>query len=84
VNALARETVFIVQAFSLDNRQRLKPEKGVPCKSEDAARRMAERIADSKTGVVAFSSTGDPELGDYDDEPQIIFRAGQLPEQYQN
>lgn len=79
---MARETVFLIQAFMLDNRKRLKPEKGVPCKSADAARRMAERMADSKTGVVALASTGDSELGDYDEEPVIIFRAGQLPEQF--
>jgi hypothetical protein len=28
---------------------------------------------------VAFSSTGDPEMGDYDDEPTVFFRKGQLP-----
>ena len=51
---MARETVYLVQAFMLDNRKRLKPEKGVPCKSAEAARRMAERLADTKTGVVAL------------------------------
>ena len=81
---MARGTVYLVQAFMLDNRKRLKPDKAVPCKSPEAARRMAERLADSKTGVVALASTGDAELGDYDDEPVIIFRAGQLPEQYES
>ena len=33
----------------------------------------------SKLGVVAFSSAGDPEMGDYDDEPTVIFRKGELP-----
>jgi len=33
----------------------------------------------SKLGVVAFSATGDPEMGDYDDEPTVIFRNGRLP-----
>ena len=33
----------------------------------------------SKLGVVAFSSIGDQEMGDYDDEPTIIFRNGQFP-----
>jgi hypothetical protein len=79
---MALETVFLVQAFMLDNRKRLKPEKGVPCKSAEAARLMAERMADSKTGVVALANTGDSKLGDYDEEPVIIFRAGQLPEQF--
>jgi hypothetical protein len=81
---MARETIYIVQAFMLDNRKRLKPEKGVPCKTADAARRMAERLAHTKTGVMALASTGDSELGDYDDEPVVIFKAGQLPEQYEN
>jgi hypothetical protein len=36
-------------------------------------------LALSKLGVVAFSSTGDPEMGDYDDEPTVIFRNGQFP-----
>jgi hypothetical protein len=33
----------------------------------------------SKLGVVAFSPTGDPEMGDYDDEPVVIFRNSQFP-----
>ena len=28
---------------------------------------------------LAFSSSGDPEIGDYDDEPTVIFRQGELP-----
>jgi hypothetical protein len=30
-------------------------------------------------GVIAFSSTGDPEMGDYDDKPTVVFRQGELP-----
>jgi hypothetical protein len=36
-------------------------------------------LALTKLGVVAFSSTGDPEMGDYDDEPTVIFRNGRFP-----
>jgi hypothetical protein len=36
-------------------------------------------LALSKLGVIAFSSAGDPETGDYDDEPTAIFRKGELP-----
>ena len=49
------------------------------CKSSDAARMRAERLATTKAGVVAFASSGDAELGEYDEEPTIIFRAGRLP-----
>jgi len=41
-------------------------------------------LAPAKTGVVAFSSTGDAELGDYDEEPAIIFKAGQLPAHFED
>jgi len=45
----------------------------IACKTAAGALRTAERLALSKLGVVAFSSTGDPEMGDYDDEPTVIF-----------
>ena len=76
---MARETAFIVQSFGAGRGQALKADRPVPCKSADAARRMAERLAQTKLGVVAFSTSGDAELGDYDDQPTILFKAGQLP-----
>jgi hypothetical protein len=47
-------------------------------RTETSALRTAERLASSKLGVVAFSSSGDPETGDYD-EPTVFFRSGQIP-----
>jgi hypothetical protein len=47
--------------------------------SSDPGTASAERSALTKLGVVAFSSTGDPEMGDYDDEPTVIFRNGRFP-----
>jgi hypothetical protein len=80
---VARETVHIVQAYIAGNGTRLKPETPIPCKSAELARRTAERLTESKLGVVAFSSSGDPELGEYDDEPTIIFKSGRLPPQFE-
>jgi|HubBroStandDraft_6_1064221.scaffolds.fasta_scaffold370668_1 hypothetical protein len=80
---MARETIHIVQAFSIGKGNRLRPDTPVPCKSADAAHRMAERLALTKAGVVAFSNSGDQELGEFDDAPVIIFKAGQLPEQFE-
>jgi hypothetical protein len=57
----------------------LRADVPIPCRSAETARRTAERLAPAKAGVVAFSTAGDAELGDYDDEPTIIFRMGQLP-----
>jgi hypothetical protein len=44
---------------------------------------MAERMAGTKLGVVAFSTSGDAEMGDYDEQPDILFKAGRLPSQFE-
>jgi hypothetical protein len=79
---MARQTVYIVQAYVAGRGNRLKADTPVSCKSAEAARRAAERLADTKTGVVAFSSSADQELGEYDAEPVIIFKSGRLPPQF--
>ena len=79
---MTRETAYIVQAYNIGKGNRLKADTPIPCKSADIARRTAERLAQTKLGVVAFSSSGDQELGEYDDEPVVIFKAGRLPEQF--
>jgi len=76
---MARETIFIVQAFKLDKGARLRPESPISCRSSERARRTAENLAQTSSGVVAFSTSGDAELGDYDASPVIIFKSGQLP-----
>ena len=80
---MARETVYLVQAFTAGKGASLKSEAPIPCKSAEGARRTAERLAASKAGVVAFSSSGDPEMGDYDDEPTVILRIGRLPDAFE-
>jgi hypothetical protein len=76
---MARETSYFVLAFSAGKGGHLKPDSPIACKSATGALRTAERLALSKLAVVAFSATGDPEMGDYDDEPTVFFRKGQLP-----
>jgi hypothetical protein len=76
---MARETSYFVQAFNAGKGGELKGDAPIACKSASGAVRTAERLALSKLGVVAFSSTGDPEMCDYDDEPTVIFRNGQFP-----
>jgi len=77
-------TSYFVQAFAAGTSwgQTLKADAPIACKTEAGALRTAERLALSKLGVVAFSSTGDPEMGDYDDEPAVIFRQGQIPSDF--
>jgi hypothetical protein len=76
---MAREISYFVQSFNAGKGGNLKADAPIACKSATGAVRTAERLALSKLGVVAFSSSSDPELGDYDDEPMVIFRNGQFP-----
>jgi hypothetical protein len=76
---MARETIYVVQAFMAGRGTRLTADAPIRCKSSEGARRRAEGLALTKAGVVAFSTSGDPEQGEYDDEPAIIFKSGRLP-----
>ena len=76
---MAHETVFLVQAFKQGKGTRLIAETPVKCRSLEVAQRKAETMLASKAGVVAFSTWGDAEAGEYDEEPTIIFKAGLLP-----
>jgi len=76
---MPRETVHILQAYVAGRGKGIKAEPQVGCKTAEEARRKAERLAPLRLGVVAFSITADVEMGDYDENPTILFKAGQLP-----
>jgi hypothetical protein len=76
---MTRETHYLVQAFTAGKGTRLTADTPVRCRTPEIARKRAEDLVPAKAGVVAFSTSGDAELGDYDDEPTIIFKAGRLP-----
>lgn len=80
---MTREIVYVVQSFNVGKGDALKADGPIACRSAAAALRTAERLALAKLGVVAFSSGGDPETGDYDEEPTIFFRYGSLPTAYE-
>ena len=80
---MARETIFLVQAFLPGKGKGLKADTPMRCRSAEAALKTAEKLALTKAGVVAFSTAGDSELGDYDEMPTIIFKAGRLPDQFE-
>jgi len=76
---MAMQTVHLVQAFIAGRGKALKSEQAVVCKTPEEAMRRAERLAPLRLGVVAFSATGDAEMGDFDETPTILFRSGRLP-----
>ena len=79
---MARVTNYVVQPYIAGRGAGLKADTPTACKTAEAARRMAEKMTTTKLGVVAYSTSGDPETGDYDEEPVILFRTGRLPEQF--
>ncbi len=76
---MPRETVHIVQAYVAGRGRALAAESPVGCKDAEEARRKAERLAPNRLGIVAYSISADTELGDYDDNPTILFKTGRLP-----
>lgn len=76
---MAKTTLHVVVPFSTNDEGVLKPENPVEARSESAARNTAELLAARYAGAVAFSRSGDPELGDFDDGI-VIARYGLVPD----
>jgi hypothetical protein len=82
---MARETVHIVQTYVDGKKQSPEGRYTGPLQiGRKIACRTAERLAETKLGVVVFSSSGDQGLGEYDDEPVIIFKTGRLLQQFED
>jgi hypothetical protein len=79
---MSRQTHFLVQSFDPAKDDQLKAGAPIECRTEESARRTAERLAMSKAGVVAFSTSSDADTGDYDDQPIVFFRAGRVPAEF--
>lgn len=76
---MARETVHLVQCYIAGRGAALRAEQAMGCNTAEDARRRAERLAPLRVGVVAYSASADVEMGDYDENPVILFKAGRLP-----
>ena len=76
---MPRETVHIVQTFIVGRGRALKAESPVGCKDAAEAARKAARLAPVREGVIAYSVSADVEMGDYDETPDVLFKAGRLP-----
>jgi hypothetical protein len=77
--SVSTKTFYVVQPFSKGKRGALKADLPIQVSSEGSAIRRAESLAETKVGVLAFSQSGDPEMGDFD-EPVVLARHGEVPE----
>ena len=64
-------TYYVAIPFSRDEDGNLLPDEAKECPSGDRAKRMAQSMADKHAGAIAFSRSGDPEHGDFQDA-QVI------------
>ena len=78
---MAARIVFVMQTFKPGARGSLTPAEALPCRTEDEARRRAERaMATGRVvGAHVVKQEVDEEAGDYG-EPTILTTFGRVPE----
>lgn len=60
-------TYYVVQSFERTKRGAIVADTPIEVQSDDAARRLVDRLSSTKAGAIAFSRTGDPSTGEFDD-----------------
>ncbi|TIO11505.1 MAG: hypothetical protein E5X93_27865 [Mesorhizobium sp.] len=71
-------TYFVVQSFRLTPKGAITPGDATEVQDIEHALRLAEKLAASSAGVVAFSRTGDPSTGELEDAV-ILYANGAVP-----
>jgi hypothetical protein len=76
---MPKVTYFAVLPFSRDADGDFLAESAIDVRSAAEARTTAARMGVADRGAVAFSKTGDPQLGEWDDAV-ILGRYGDVPD----
>ena len=75
---MASVTYYAVLPFVRNEDGELCPDEAIECHSSISAAAHARTMAAGRAGAVAFSRTGDPDVGDYADAV-IIATVGEVP-----
>ena len=75
------QTYYFVQAFKEEDGATIAVKPNA-APGEASARALAQVLAITYVGVIAWSRTGDPDLGEWG-PPQIIFKVGLIPDQFE-
>ena len=78
---MASRTLHVVQAFEQRDGS-IAPVQAKVCPSAGSARASAARLARDHVGVIAWSRTGDPDLGVWG-PPEVLLRIGVIPDEYE-
>ncbi|MBZ9823189.1 hypothetical protein [Mesorhizobium sp. CA4] len=71
-------TYFVVQSFNFPPKGAITAGEAVEVQDVEHALRLAEKLAGCSAGVVAFSRTGDPASGEFEDAV-ILYANGIVP-----
>ncbi|WP_156751120.1 hypothetical protein [Mesorhizobium sp. AA23] len=71
-------TYFVVQSFNFTPKGAIAARAAVEVQDIEHALRLAEKLAECSAGVVAFSRTGDPSTGEFEDAI-ILYANGIVP-----
>jgi hypothetical protein len=70
-----RTTIYVVQTF-VETNDGLVAEEPLEYRSAAVARLLAEAYARKKASVLVWSRSRDPDSGEWNDGPGILFQAG--------
>lgn len=73
-------TYFVVLRFQLGKNGVLIADEPKEAQSKDQCLAVARRSSEGSAGVIAFSRTGDPSVGDWEDAV-VLWRHGIVPEE---
>ena len=76
---MAGVTYYVVLPFVRDDEGELIAEEGVEAPTAFAAQRRALALVGVKAGVIAFSRSGDPTVGEFEDAV-VLGRYGEVPD----
>jgi hypothetical protein len=72
---MARITLYVVETF-VDSEDGLVAEAPFERRTAVEAALRAQTLSIAKAGVVAWAKSGDPDIADWDDDTEILFKAG--------
>ena len=72
-------TYYVAMGFDRDEEGELVALDPMEAGSPSIAISRARSLASSKAGAIAFSRTGDPDVGEFQDAV-VLFKAGEVPE----
>lgn len=77
---MSNVTYYVAMGFERDEEGDLIAVDAIESQSQSAAVTRARSLAATKVGAVAFSRTGDPNIGEFSDAV-VLFSAGEVPDE---